>query len=88
MATHRYETLPLACQITSDATRSIPKFCLLYSQSQPIHKYGSAHGHGHRCLGEITVREEQRGDEGPNVQRGGDPLRADAHPDGCPSNIH
>ena len=26
------------------------------------------------CLGEITVWEEKWGDEGPDVQRGGDPL--------------
>jgi len=43
----------------------LPNSAYLYSQSQPIHKYGTTPGH--RCLGEITVREEQRGNEGPDV---------------------
>lgn len=64
----------------------IPNFCLFIFTITDNSQYGTARGHG--CLGEITVWEEQRGDERPDVQHGGDPLRADAHPDGCPANIH
>lgn len=64
-----------------------PTSAYSYSQSQ-LTTLNNSLVMGAGCLGEITVWEEQWGNEGPDVQRGGDPLCADAHPNGCPSNIH